>query len=311
MTAPDLPTALSQARARALAAVNASSPADLRPLPPGADNLPFAFTAPDGTKLVVKVPRPGRIARYATAAWASTQLHTMGVPVPRVLWYDHGSCVETWCPGGPLDRAPDGGDAVAAAERVGATLRRIHQITVSGFGRLDASGCGQHSSIRSWLGAASTAAIPATLPSDTADLLARSYRTLRWGARLLPATPPRLLHGDWAARHVLTDGQSITGVIDLESARGGDPLADLAGFSLQESAELTRALFAGYFDGKQPVKALMPLALCRLRIAVSLLRYHAACQDTALIGLRTAQIEAELDGLSGGLTLIPRITQGN
>lgn len=196
--------------------------------------------------------------------------------------------------------------------RAGETLHRIHTITVSGFGRLDTNGAGQHASVHSWLRAAAKADTPTTLPGDTRALLERSYRTLRrLGGRLLPRTQPRLLHGDWVARHVFTDGQDITGVVDLESARGGDPFADLAGFSLQEPAELSQALVAGYFDGTRPVKVLWPLALCRLRIAVSLLHYHASCDDSALIDLRAAQIEAELDDLSrGDLALIPRITQG-
>lgn len=309
MTATDL----QQALARALAAVGvARTEVGLTALVPGADNLPFAFRAPDGRNLVIKVRKAEGAPRYATAAWASTRLRAAGVPAPQVLWYDRHSSVETQCPGRPLDQANAVATDTAAAVRAGETLRRIHTVSVSGFGRLDVtSGVGQHASARSWLQAATKVEPPPTLPGNAIALVERSYRTLHLGARLMPHTPPSLLHGDFVARHVFTDGQSTTGIIDLESVRGGNPLADLAGFSLQEPPELTRALFAGYFRGTQPVKALMPLVLCRLRIAVSLLNYHVSCGDSALIELRVAQIESELDDLSSSdLSLIPRITQG-
>ncbi|TQF03178.1 aminoglycoside phosphotransferase family protein [Kitasatospora acidiphila] len=220
------------------------------------------------------------------------------------------STVETRCPGRPLDYASTGSTDAAAAVRAGVTLRRIHDVAVTGFGRIDpANGGGQYASCRDWLRAATTIEPPPTLPSDTVALLGRAYRTLHLGARLMSRTPARLLHGDLVARHVFSEGQEITGVIDLESVRGGAPVADLAGFSLQEPLEMSAALFAGYFEDDKPVKALMPLALCRLRIAVSLLNYHALCNDTALVELRTAQIAAELDDMSSGdLSLLPRIT---
>ncbi|WP_035847315.1 phosphotransferase family protein [Kitasatospora azatica] len=309
MTATDPQEAL----IRALAAVGAASVVpELIALEQGADNLPFAFRAPDGQNLVVKIRKSTAVPRYATAAWASARLRAAGVPAPQVLWHDQDACVETRCPGRPLDHTGTGTADTAAAARAGETLRRIHGLTVTGFGRIDAAnGTGRYASSRDWLRAATNTALPTTLPGDALALLQRAYRTLHLGARLMPRTHPRLLHGDFVARHVFTDGQDTSGVIDLESVRGGDPLADLAGFSLQETPELTRALFAGYFEGTRPVKALMPLVLCRLRIAVSLLQYHASCKDTALIELRTAQIASELDDLSSGdLALIPRITPG-
>jgi aminoglycoside phosphotransferase (APT) family kinase protein len=212
-----------------------------------------------------------------------------------------------------LHRTRNGTTGGDAAERAGETLRLLHTIPVSGVGQLDIHGTGHHTSIGSWLRAAAKPRIPTTVPDHVHALLERGHRTLHQSASSLPPRiQPKLLHGDWTARHVLTDGQDITGILDLESVRGGDPLTDLAGFSLQECAELTRALFTGYFPGGPPAKALLPLTLYRLRIAISLLQYHARCGDTALLDLRAAQIKSELDDLASGvLSPTPRITQGH
>jgi Ser/Thr protein kinase RdoA (MazF antagonist) len=120
----------------------------------------------------------------------------------------------------------------------------------------------------------------------------------------LPAIQPRLLHGDWTARHVITDNGAVTGVVDLESVRGGHPLTDIAGWSLQEPAALTDGLLIGYFStrpsGQTDLATCTVLTVLRLRIAMSLLADHLARADTTQVRLRTAQLHADLADLACG-----------
>ncbi|BAJ29287.1 hypothetical protein KSE_34800 [Kitasatospora setae KM-6054] len=279
------------------------------PLKAGTDSLPFAVTTHDGDELVVKVRRAGSRSRYPTAAWASARIREAGIPAAEILWHSREACVETRCPGRPLEAEPLTPRDLDAAALAGEVLRRLHSIQVGSFGQLDGYGIGQHTTIQGWF----LSLAPRTTPSiDGLDLPALLHRTrfiLDVGSSRLPEGPPRLLHGDWVGRHLFTDDRQITGVVDLESARGGDPLAELAGWSLREPAPITEALFGGYFDGPIPADRLLPLVLFRLRIAYSLLHFHAVCEETDMVRLRAAQLQADLDDLDHGhLSAVPRIT---
>lgn len=61
------------------------------------------------------------------------------------------------------------------------------------------------------------------------------------------AGPPRPLHGDFAAEHVLLDEQGLpTGVIDWTDARLGDPALDLAGLVYWADPALLEAAVLAY-----------------------------------------------------------------
>ncbi|KIQ62858.1 hypothetical protein TR51_28545 [Kitasatospora griseola] len=279
------------------------------PLRSGTDSIPFAATTRDGRQLVVKVRRAGSLFRYPTAAWASARMREAGIPAAEILWHSREACVETRCPGRPIEAEPPTPQDLDAAARAGETLRRLHSIEVSSFGQLDGHGIGQHATIQGWFLNLAPRKVPSLDGLDLPALLHRTRFILDVGSNRLPQGTPRLLHGDWVGRHVFTDDRQITGVVDLESARGGDPLAELAGWSLREPAPMTKALLGGYFDGPLPADRLLPLVLFRLRIAYSLLHFHASCDDHDMVRLRAAQLQADLDDLDHGhLSAVPRIT---
>lgn len=283
--------------------------ADFTPLKSGTDSLPFAATTRDGDNLVVKVRRAGSRSRYPTAAWASAHMRKAGIPAAEILWHSREACVETRCPGRPVEAEPPTPQDLDAATRAGEVLRCLHTIEVGSFGQLDGHGIGQHATIQGWFLSLAPRSVPGIDGIDLPGLLKRTRFILEVGSGRLAPSPPRLLHGDWVGRHLFTDGQQITGVVDLESVRGGDPLTELAGWSLREPAPMTEALLAGYFDGPMPADQLLPLVLFRLRIAYSLLHFHASCGDHDMVRLRAAQLQADLDDLDQGhLAAVPRIT---
>ncbi|MFD7579880.1 phosphotransferase family protein [Kitasatospora sp. NPDC059817] len=283
--------------------------AHFTPLKAGTDSLPFVATTRDGHQLVVKVRRAGSRSRYPTAAWASAHMREAGIPAAEILWHSREACVETRCPGRPIEAEPPTPQDLEAARCAGEVLRRLHTIEVGSFGQLDGHGIGQHATIQGWFLSLAPRNLPSIDGLDLPQLLQRTRFILDVGSGRLPRSTPRLLHGDWVGRHLFTDGWQITGVVDLESVRGGDPLAELAGWSLREPAPMTEALLDGYFDGPIPADRLLPLVLFRLRIAYSLLHFHASCDEPDMVRLRAAQLQADLDDLDHGhLAAIPRIT---
>lgn len=277
------------------------------PLAGGVDNHAVRVGGTDGRELIVKVPVPGRIPRYAVAAWAAQQLAAADVPVPIPLWQTDDFTVEPLCPGRPLAATTDRAVAVRAAEQAGLILRRIHSVQVTGYGRLTLDGSAEHASVEAWL------LHPPSQESGHGLLRALTpvvTTALRVRAPLVAGVPARLLHGDWTARHVLHTDSVVTGVIDLESVRGGDPLADVAGWSLQEPACLTQALASTYFTNPPEKHQRTVLAMYRVRIALFLLAFHASRGQEDLVTLRGHQIAADLQDLAAGQPrLVPRVLQ--
>jgi aminoglycoside phosphotransferase (APT) family kinase protein len=279
----------------------------LAPHASGADNEVLAARTTDGRNLIVKVPRrPAH--RYGTAAWAAAALAECSVPAPRVLWHgawDGGAaCVETRCPGRPLTGTPGrpdtAGTAISeharqAARHAGSLLRKVHAVTVGGYGQLTQDGTGPHPSLEGSVLPGLTA-LPDAGP--VGELAACARQLVAGNLWRLRDPGPRLLLGDCAARHIFHDPDTsqVTGFIDLESARGGDPMADLAGVSIREHPGLTQALLEGYFPDGPTIDQAWALTLHRARIAARLMVFHLARDEhqTALhlAGLLTTDIHS-------------------
>ncbi len=264
----------------------------------GADNTVFvAYRNGDGP-VVIKVRNIARRGRYAIAAWASHHLRAVGVAAPEHIWHDDDICVESRVIGTPIDVAPGGSTRERAAIEAGRILRTVHSLPVVGFGRLDPTGRAPQTTLAAWL--AGQRPPPPAPPDSRASLGTRAAAALRELAPSLRPRPPCLLHGDWVARHVLTRGGRVSDIIDLESVRGGDPMADLAGWSLQEPAQLTEALFTGYGLERLDEDTCLRLVLHRIRIGMALTRYHLATGGRDRARLHAEQIEADLNDLDAG-----------
>lgn len=278
-----------------------------RPLGRGCDNAVVAVTASDGRDLVVRVAVSGR-ARFDTARTAGLRAAERDIPVPEVLWHDQRACVETRLPGIPLADTAHQEPAVrsAAAEHAGRLLRRWHAIAAEGFGALDEDGRGRHATFASWL-----LALPE--PASTGlgqHTFQRAAGVLAEYSGFQPAS--RLLHGDLVGRHLLCEGRAITGVIDLDSARAGDPLSEIAGWTLRGPADLREPLIGGYFSAAPTARELARIAVYRVRIVLSMLAFHTARGDdayaAALAGVLTCDVDDLADNrprLLPGLSLPP------
>jgi hygromycin-B 4-O-kinase len=171
---------------------------------------------------------------YARAHFASPDL-----PIPEVLEVGqidpaHAFCVSQKLPGVTLQDCSD----ETIDRLLGQTdnvLRCIHDCDVSGttgYGNFDASGAGKFATWRAFL-------LSVLTPKDDQWPLVRERSDphlvddLIHAVERLTAHCPeerRLIHADFGSNNVLTDGQSITGVLDWEEAAYGDPVFDLRSF---------------------------------------------------------------------------------
>ncbi|GIG63168.1 hypothetical protein Lfu02_75400 [Longispora fulva] len=261
----------------------------------GVDNHVFAAPQPFLQDLVVKVPRVAGRDRFSSAHWATEQCLRVGFPAPRVLRWAKGSCVETRIDGRALDAdSADPAETLAAAIELGALLRRLHEVPVTGYGRLSPGGRGQHTSALTWLSAVRW---PDGLDPDLAG---RAKAMLRRFAPDLDGRPARLLHGDLTCGHVLIDGEGrVAGVVDWESVRGGDPWLELAGVSLRFPVELAEQVLHGYCPAGPDRAETAAMAVYRIRIAVALAAFHLERGEPAAQRY-IALLAADLDDLDAG-----------
>ena len=136
-------------------------------------------------------------------------------------------CLPGINPGNPLNPQPVGD---AAARAIVQTLARIHAVPLSD--KIKSSPLGH------WLDYSSLkdntlAAVESWKNQLWAAQSNASIATVRlydWLVANVPVDdlPPRLLHVDYGPHNLLLDGDEVTGVLDWESARIGDPAEDLS-----------------------------------------------------------------------------------
>lgn len=207
---------------------------ELTPLVEGEESQAFSFVWA-GRAYVLRINR--RIDGFAKDAYAYQHFHSSAIPIPQVVAVgridaEHAFCVSRRMPGRSLQNAD-----LATVARVQASLlqvwRALGRVDVSqtmGFGLYDA--CGR-ASFPSWRASLSSILDPAhydwagyrhALDAEWMDPIVTTFRHL---VRAVPEER-RLVHGDFGANNVLTDGQTVTAVLDWDCAQYGDPLFDVA-----------------------------------------------------------------------------------
>jgi aminoglycoside phosphotransferase (APT) family kinase protein len=128
----------------------------------------------------------------------------------------------------------------------GALLAAIHEVRTRGFGALEAGGSAP---LPDW--AAFLAERFGPVPVEALPEVTRALAALATHDPLLRATDPRLLHFDFEPSHLLVDERTgeITGVIDLEEAKSGDPAYEFAQWDVIHDAYAPVAQLAlGYAE---------------------------------------------------------------
>jgi aminoglycoside phosphotransferase len=238
----------------------------------------------DGRMVVVKraagwknPPGTARLEAWAYAACAKQEIR-----VPRVLalsGHPEFVVIERLA-GRPLS---DGANCDARQVRTiwshaGADLRRMHEISLSGFGPLVGGESEPHGLSSTWspfVEYARAEGIPwlvdaGYLERTVGDRLLNRFDTAVPLVRRLPVG--RLLHGDLQSGHVFQNDGDYTGIIDFGAAQAGDPRWDLARVLLWDGDAALDALLDGYGDDvvtEEDRELLLPLYLFAFVVKVA------------------------------------------
>ena len=233
----------------------------LRPLVEGEESQAFAFDA-GGQPFIVRI-NPAR-AGFDKDAYAHRHFCTPNLRVPRIhhigsIGAAHFACISQRLPGQTLQAA----DAATLAHSLGPTLAAWRAIgatdisSTTGYGPFDATGHAPFASWRDFLHSAigwsdeEWRRLGESLAGSDVPALRDHLH-----ARIDPLPETRsLLHGDFGSNNVLVHAQgprrgAISGVLDWEDARYGDPLFDLAGAYFWRPWLRCMARFADYCEAQ-------------------------------------------------------------
>lgn len=167
-------------------------------------------------------------------AFAYQHFHSASLPIPAVLAIGdldstHSFCITQRIPGTTLQDLSEE-EVRHTLQPTANIMQCIRECDISmtrGFGPFDQRGIGLHSSWRSFLQspvrqewADSSHLVCSTTIKPALEKLLRLSEDAQ--------DFRRLVHGDFGSNNVLSDGSSITGVIDWSEAMIGDPLYDVA-----------------------------------------------------------------------------------
>lgn len=195
----------------------------------GQESEAFQVTS-EGRQFALRIN--SRIDGFLKDKLAHDRFSSSWLPIPRVVQLGrhddrHAYCLSELVPGYTLQDAHH-----TTLSQLAPMVDDIHQrisdsaVLGMGFGPFDADGRAPFASWREYL--ESDLPLFSALCAETgSSLIQLAIDTYSHLVQFCPEER-RLVHGDFGANNVLTDGTHITGVIDWEDALYGDPLFDVA-----------------------------------------------------------------------------------
>lgn len=214
------------------------------------------------------------------------------LPVPQILEIheavsdeDMDFILMTVAPGSTMDvfLSKDTSHEKELLFSAGATLAKIHEIPVEGFGPFD----NKKAKAGELVGLQTTNMdlIKTALTENFQRLIKLSVSTaeevkimqsIMNSYSFEPINGSRLVHNDFADWNLLTDGKTITGILDWDEACGGDPVADLACWSMFFTLDRYEKFLSGYtIIGTLPDDYELRFHYYRLRYAISKMALRA------------------------------------
>ena len=235
-------------------------PLDVVHVPTLEDSHVYRLRMPSGT-VFFKSEHEGH--PIDVAAWAYAKAATVDIPVPRVLHVDGSRerwpqefMIITAVAGTDLEHDPlEGDELVNAIRAFGDLLRRLHTITLDGFGEIELQGSGargKYSDHRTVVARSVDWSMPYLGEHELVEhsTRARVAEILERHEELFTGPDQAvLLHDDAGLDHLFIDRRSmrITGLIDFEPW-AGDPGWDISTFAYHYP-HLAEHFIDGYGDG--------------------------------------------------------------
>jgi len=170
----------------------------------------------------------------------------------------------------------------------GSQLSKLHSISTAGWGRINAQGVGTATQCLDFLDRISDDVSQAARNLDlTQRDVTEAIHLLQIHTPLLATIPPRLLHGDFSPQQILVSDGQVSGFIDFEFPRSGDPAWEFAYWDYYTGRQPfrgpgipTRWLLEGYGQSV-PLDVMfhVRIAAWRLALGLELLAYHGIRDD--------------------------------
>ncbi|HAV14834.1 MAG TPA: hypothetical protein DCX25_00675 [Candidatus Pacebacteria bacterium] len=259
----------------------------------GEVNEVYAITLRNGKHIVARISRSEK-PRFLAEKWAINQVKKIGVLAPEILLVtsvQHGDekltfSIETALLGTPLSTIQDHVQVLKFVRKAGAILAKIHSVKTRGYGGLNRFGKGKYNTWFEYMMEAKRdrdlAVEAAEHMGIEADKIDKVIRTLEDHQALFDVSP-QLLHSDFSTKHILVNGDKITGIIDFENCRSGDPMWDFAWWDYFFGRDLSVDILRAGYEQVAPVIAEFgkKLFLYRLRMGLSFIQYYKKEENEA------------------------------
>jgi aminoglycoside phosphotransferase (APT) family kinase protein len=229
---------------------------------PSSGNTVYLVGLENGRNIYIKIPkRESSLLSLKKEAWCLKRLVKEGVRVPLMLYTGSDSRLDSEfvvVTEELIGRAIPESEFLrySSAKRdnihfkLGQELAAIHRAKVDGFGPLNENGKGSFSAwdkyLTSILGHRN---IPKLLERGILEkeVIRDTQQLLRKQAKKIKLSEARLVHGDIWLDNFLIKDDKIIGIIDWENAVGGDPVYDLARYSVSQDKDFDMTeVFKGY-----------------------------------------------------------------
>ncbi|OGM11393.1 hypothetical protein A2Z22_01255 [Candidatus Woesebacteria bacterium RBG_16_34_12] len=248
----------------------------------------------EGGNLIVRISRSGE-NRFIPEKWAIEKARRVGVPAPEILLITKGKdkgkriyvSVETKLPGVPLGqlietKSLSEAETKRIVQNAGGMLAKIHSIIPKKFGRLHRTGIGKYNTWVSYMlspleeeqiEALKKSAVKNSITTGDID---KALQILKDQRSVYQGITPHLLHGDFGPKHILVESGKISGILDFENVKSGDPIYD---FSWWSYFSKNRPPIEWLKEGYEKVASLpydfdLKLRLGRLRLGADFIWYY-------------------------------------
>ena len=206
----------------------------------GLDNEVYDVTTADNHQIIVRISHKDD-PRFEAERWALDAVRNVGVPTPRVLLIEQAAhddtpvtfCIEEKLPGKPLDELFTDGlndDVNKAIDQIGELLGELHSVRIDGFGYLQPDGKGREKSFAEIMLMANEREVELSEAARKWNVPIKHITTglelLDMHRELYQLNEPVLVHGDLGQKHILVEGNHISGIIDMQDCSGNHPVID-------------------------------------------------------------------------------------
>lgn len=217
----------------------------------GETNEVYEIAFANRNDMIVRISR-AEDPRFDQELWAIERCATVGIPVPEVLSIlrtidgNEQLClsIQEKMPGTLLSET----NLSSAAKKTittqaGDYLSRIHSIATSGFGYINNKGQAPYRTaldeVRALEDMSEQFIRAGKVAGVKPNLIELAIAISIKEAKIRDTTTSCLIHNDFSAKHILVDGDQITGIIDFGEVSGGQPLTDFIRWSRQTDLPLT------------------------------------------------------------------------